>query len=252
MEGSYLEPDSKTGFANLNSLSKALFNLPFKNYNYNISHLNKKKYIAIQVHIYYEDLIEEYVKNFSKANKYIINEVENKGRDLLPFLSQLKMIIKDYKYICHIHSKKTIYSPEYGEKWRKYLFENLLGNTEIISEILFDFEKLDKLGLILADNFYECIQYAIKFKEDDLKYTNYIINKLFPGYKVGKIIDFPAGNMFWARVSAIYQIFDLTDKNLFPNENNQQTGTIMHGIERIWIYLVKLNGFYYKKIFHHF
>ena len=41
-EGSYLEPDKKNGFANLNALSKALFDLPFKKQNYNLTNLKKK------------------------------------------------------------------------------------------------------------------------------------------------------------------------------------------------------------------
>ena len=53
--------------------------------------------------------------------------------------------------------------------------------------------------------------------------------------------------MFWARANAIYQIFEKSIEDLFPQEENQKSGTIMHGIERVWIYLIKLNGFYYKK-----
>ena len=277
-EGSYLEPDIKNGFANLNSLSKAIFNLPFQAYIYNLSNLKNKTYIAVQVHLFYEDLIKEvtnkinnipvkfdlyistntwnkakkienYMRNNSKAENFFIKIMKNKGRDVLPFLTQLKLVIKNYKYICHVHSKKTIYDPEYGQKWRNYLYRNLLGSIEIVSEILSDFENFSKLGLIFPETFYECIVHAIKVKDEDRKYTNYILNKIFPGFKVEKSFDFPAGNMFWARIDAIYQIFDVISEDLFPKEENQQTGTIMHGIERIWIYLVKLNGFSYKKIF---
>ena len=194
-------------------------------------------------------IIEEYVKNNSKSENYYIKIVENKGRDILPFLSQLKSVIKLYKYICHIHSKKTIYSPEFGDKWRKYLYGNLLGNIEIISEILSDFENFEKLGFIFPETFYECIKFAIFVTEQDREYTNLILNKIYPGYKIEKSFDFPAGNMFWARANAIYQIFEKSIEDLFPQEENQKSGTIMHGIERVWIYLIKLNGFYYKKIF---
>ena len=277
-EGSYLEPDERFGFANLNSLSKSLFNLPFGKNNFNISNLIKNKNIAIQAHIFYEDLIfeiinitnnipvkfdlfitntfsnlsikfEQYLKNYSKADNYYIKLVKNKGRDVLPFLTQLKMIVRNYKYICHIHSKKTLDSPIYGYKWRTYLFRNLLGNSRIISEILTDFENFDKLGFIFPENFYECIKFALKIKDADRYYTNFVLNKIFPGHKIGETIDFPAGNMFWARVESIYQIFEQSFEDLIPEENNQHTGTILHGIERVWLYIVKLNGFYYKKIF---
>ena len=273
-EGSYLEPDIKNGYANLNALSKALFNLPFKNAIYNLSNLRKRINVAIQVHIFYEDLIKEiidkvnnipikfdlyitstslqkskisikdYVRNYSKADNYYIKIVENKGRDVLPFLTQLKSVIKQYKYICHIHSKKTIYSPKFGDKWRKYLYGNLLGTIQITSEILSDFENFEKLGFIFPETFYECIKFALILTKQDRKYTNYIINQIFPGFKIEKSFDFTAGNMFWARVNAIYQIFDETSPDLFPEEKNQKSGTIIHGIERVWIYLIKLNGYF--------
>ena len=69
--------------------------------------------------------------------------------------------------------------------------------------------------------------------KQDRKCTNFILNKIFPGYKIEKTFDFPAGNMFWARVDAIYQIFEETNQVLFPNEENQKIGTIIHGIERV-------------------
>ena len=77
----------------------------------------------------------------------------------------------------------------------------------------------------------------------------YILKKIFSNIKLGNTLEFPAGNMFWARVKAIYQIFFINFNNKFDNESGQTNDTIMHGIERIWLYLVKLNGFYYKIIF---
>ena len=53
-----------------------------------------------------------------KYKKILI--VENKGRDILPFLTQFKSKYKLYKYLCHIHSKKSI------SIWRKYLYNNNL------------------------------------------------------------------------------------------------------------------------------
>ena len=81
---------------------------------------------------------------------------------------------------------------------------------------------------------------------------NYILSKIFPGFIIGNKIIFPSGDMFWSKVKAIYQIFQIKFKKKFPKELNQTNDTIMHGIERIWIYLVKLNGYYYKVIFKHY
>ena len=58
--------------------------------------------------------------------------------------------------------------------------------------------------------------------------------------------------MFWARVSAVHQIFEINITNKFPKEIGQLDCTIMHGIERVWLYIVKLNDFFYLKIFKHY
>ena len=110
---------------------------------YNFTNLQNNCLIAVQAHIYYIDLIdkiisltnnipakfdlyitttsesnknsmEEYVKNNTKANKYEILIVENKGRDVLPLLTQLKNVLHNYKYFCHIHTKKS------RNNWRKH------------------------------------------------------------------------------------------------------------------------------------
>ena len=63
-------------------------------------------------------------------------------------------------------------------------------------------------------------------------------------------MNFPAGNMFWAKTEAIHQMFNEKIIKLCPEERGQIDGTILHAIERFWLYLVKLNGFYYKTIFY--
>ena len=60
-EGAYLEPDSKFGYSSINSLSKALFDRPYKEIKFNHTSVSKESVVAINVHLYYDDLIEEIV-----------------------------------------------------------------------------------------------------------------------------------------------------------------------------------------------
>jgi len=283
-EGTYLEPDKRYGYASINSLSKALFNKPYNELNINSTNLNlTSSIVAIQVHLYYIDLISEivnktnnipfsfdlfistnsltkknnineYILNNSKASKVEIIILENKGRDVMPFLNQMKNKMKKYKYICHIHTKKSIYI-NIGKKWRNYLFNNLLGSKNIILEIFNDFESNAKLGFIFPENFYQVLLFfGEKLNKLNKVYMKYILNQLFNKnkLKIGGKIEFPMGNMFWAKVNAIFQIFNEDFQNKMPKELGQNDGTIMHGVERIWLYIIKLNGYYYKKIFKHF
>ena len=279
-ENYFLEPNEEFGYAYLNYLSKAIFNLDDKIV-YDLARFYNSCKIVVQVHLFYDDLIEDiinktnnipvkfdlyititspeikdklekFIKIFSKANYYEILIVKNKGRDVLPFLNQIKTRFKFYKYICHIHTKKSLTAPEIGNLWRNYLYGNLLGNSTIISEILNDFEKIEKLGFIFPETFYGIIQHFYILTEGTKNWMNFIADKLLPNYKIGELKNFPAGNMFWAKINAISQIFTYDFSKYFPNEDAQTNDTIMHGIERIWLYLVKFNHFYYKIIFKSF
>ena len=274
-DGNYLEPENKFGFASLNALSKALFNLNFKSQPYNISNLINSVLIAIQAHIFWIDLIDEvikktnnipvkfdlyittnnlykkkiikkHIKSFSKSNYFEIKIVKNKGRDVLPLLVQMGPVINKYKYFCHIHTKKSLQAPRYGLAWRKYLYKNLLGNSEIISRILTDFENNENLGFIFPEAFYEAKEAELKLNRLLINSINYLINKMFKGNIMGQKLDFPAGDMFWAKSKAVYQIFTLNiKKDIFMEGKGPQT--LLFAIERIWLYIVKFNGYYYKK-----
>ena len=277
-----LENDEILGYANINSFSKALYKLPFINeqdQKNSLFKLKKNVLVLVQAHIYYTDLIpeiinktnnipvpfdfyittntrekknviENYLNNNTKSNKYEILITQNKGRDIIPCLIQLKDVIMNYKYLCHIHSKKHKENDILGYNWQVYLFENLLGSKSIIQKILSDFENHDKLGFIYPEYYYQIIRFVYSYSHKDLEHVNHIFDILFPKKKLktNDIIDFPAGNMFWAKTKAIYQMFDEKIIKLAPREKGQFDGTILHGIERFWIYLVKLNGFFYKKI----
>jgi len=280
-----LQKDNILGYANINAFSKALYGLPFileNKENFNLINLEKHVLVVIQVHIYYEDLIKEiidktnnipvpfdlyittnslekktYIENFvkenSNANKYEILITQNKGRDVIPCLIQLKDILMKYKYLCHIHTKKHGETEEFGRYWQHYLYENLLGNKIIITKILSDFENHKELGFIFPEDFYVQIKYAYRYNYLNWHNIDNIFNILFPDLKIkaGKIIFFPVGNMFWARTDAVYQIFNKKIIKLAPEEKGQGDNTILHAIERFWLYLVKLNGFYYKTILYY-
>ena len=278
-ENNFLEINEKYGYSYLNSLSKAILNINYTLEKHYLKNLKDKSRIAIHAHIYYEYLIKEiiikinnipvqfdlYISTFSiemksKISKYINNSAtklnyyqidifKNKGRDVLPFLNQLKNKIKKYKYICHIHSKRSLANPYIGFMWRRYLYNNLLGDSNIISEIISNFENSNKIGMIFPETYYLVYNETKKLKKKTKKYINFILKKIFPKNSIGILKTFPAGNMFWSRTEAIIQIF-IYDFNKYFNEENEQTNdTIMHGIERVWLYLVKLNGFYYKTTF---
>ena len=280
-----LEPDNKLGYTNINILSKVIFNLPLISDNensFNLINLKKRALVLVQAHIYYTDLlpdvvnktnnipvpfdlyittnneekkdfIEKYLKLYSKANKYEILVTPNKGRDVIPFLIQLEHVVKAYKYLCHIHTKKHGVSDQLGNDWQIYLYENLLGNKAIISQILSDFENNNKLGIIFPEHFYVEIKYVYYLSTPNYNYMCHILHLLFPERKlrIKGIPEYPSGNMFWARTDAIYQIFTEKVYELSPEERGQADHTFLHGLERTWLYLANANGYSFKSILYY-
>ena len=278
--GNYLEYDEKYGYASINSFTKSILNMTYENKDYYLDFDNKNITIAIQIHVFYEEILPRiinkinnipfkydlYISTISKekkeiietylkeldVNKYEIKIYENKGRDVYPFIRQMRTKYKKYKYICHLHTKKSTHKKLLGFNWSVYLYNNLIGDKNIIKDILYDFERYDKLGFIFPEAYYEITKGIKDFEDSRLSlhainnnYMNYILKRIFhKNMVVGDKLVFPLGDMFWAKTKAIYQIFNVRLK--YPEELGQTNETIMHAIERLWLYLVKLNGYYYK------
>ena len=272
-EGSYLEPDDKYGYASINSLSKAIFNLSYIEKYHSIGNYK----IAVLVIIRNEDLIKEIIHkinnipyiydlfiiiedeiNIDKLKKFI-NLNSNKyqlelitlfnNENLLKFLFKLRIKMKNYKYICNINTNqyKNI---TYYEELKNYQYNNLLGNSKIISEIITDFERNNKLGIIFPETYYKSlIKFGEYINDNDLEYVNFFLNKIYPRVNISQsFADFPEGNMFWAKTDAIYPIFNLFSKVIL---NKKFLLLLSIYLEKIWVYIVNINGFLYKKIFKH-
>lgn len=277
-EGTYLEPDKKTGYANINTFSRALYNLPFMKEPLNIekcssiNYFNDKTEIAVQAHIFYTDLAEEIIgelnkipykfdcyistdtdekaeilmkvfKKSSKAENIYVEVFDNRGRDMLPFVSQISKVLDKYKYICHIHSKKTL-TNTVGEEWRKYLFKNLFGSKENIVGI-FDIFENTNTGIIFPATFHAMItavDWGSNFDNTEKLLKKMNIDIMLPENH----LIFPVGNMFWAKISAVRQIFEnCASAEDYALEAGQVDGTTAHAIERLWVYLAEYNGYTY-------
>lgn len=235
---------------------------------------NKK--VAIHLHTFYVDLLEDFLKQFSqlpfKFDLILTTDTEqkkieieqildqhgftgkifitgNKGRDIIPML-KLKEELKAYDYIGHFHTKK---SPEYpywvGDSWRNELFQMLLNNAD---KILGEFERRDNLGLAIADipSFFRYTKIVDPVNEnrfaDDM-------NNLWKKMSLERSIDFNKistfimsyGTFIWFKRESLQPLFDLDLKDEdIPAEPLPQH-TILHSIERILVYLVWAQGFDY-------
>ena len=280
-EGTYLEPDQKYGYANINTVSKALMGEPFED---DIEVINKpaekinnfSKKIAVQVHMFYTETLEETIdnlnkipydfdcyfstdtkekadiiknelKNKCKCGKFAVEVFENRGRDVAPFIFQMANRIDEYDYICHIHSKRTV-TGDHGNDWRKYIFKHLFGSEGYLCSLFNMLESEENLGIIFPDTF-PPLEYQAQWG-GNLSKCKELLDKLGVSVKLPQDPQFPVGNMFWAKTDAVSALFKMGLKaEDFPQEDRQVNFTIAHSIERSWVYIAKEYGFRYKKVF---
>ena len=277
-EGTYLEPDEKYGYNNINTLSKAICGLPFDiklNVFTEKTETVSTPKIAVQVHAFYTDLLDEVIENLNRipvpfdvyvstdsadkvreitdkfagdcnAENIKVNFFGNVGRDVAPFLRQLEPVLSEYDYICHIHTKKTKTGDGYGDYWREYLYRHLFGSSDNIASIINRFEENPQVGLLFPETYPGVAPQATW--GGNLLGVKALLKRIGCAVEVSGDAVFPVGDMFWARSAAIKPMFDarITD---FPKEQGQVNATIMHEIERAWVYAARSLGYESEKIF---
>lgn len=227
--------------------------------------------VAIHCHIFYIDLIEEfegYLKNvpfpfalfvsvaseeaereafvhFSRitnVHKLEIKKVPNRGRDIAPFFCEFGKDLKNYQYIAHIQSKKSLYANGVADGWREYLLDILLGNSENISKIFKLFQDDATAGIVYPQSFHKLPYMAYSWLANKAKAHDLCKRLKIPaseGY-----FNYPAGSMFWARTQALMPLFNLGFKyEDFDLEKGQTDGTLAHTIERIIGILPEILGY---------
>lgn len=205
------------------------------------------------------DLIyaQDFFKNHSHAFDVKIIKVENRGRDIYPFYLALHDCYKDYDYIGHFHTKKSLHT-DFGNIWRKYLYDNLIGNNCLFDNIINYFEKNKSAGFVttpiiplkhVIEAYYSFAENRIEYKKNiqfALDVFKVPVDRL---YARKKNLDFPCGNMFIAKTDAVKQFFEVQlEKNDFPDEKGQLTDTLQHYVELMWKYIVLYNGYKYIEV----
>jgi len=235
------------------------------------------KKIAVHAHIFYTDLADEIFENLNyipckydlyistdseekrkklksklsclhSAETSVVEVFENKGRDVAPFIIQMKNKITEYDYICHIHTKKSLVHDEgLGDNWRKYLYKHLFGSCANLLRILETFSVYDSIGLIFPQIFPQ-----IKMHLDwagNKNAASELMRRLRIETELPSEILFPVGNMFWAKTDAVNNLFSLgLTMEDFPEESGQRDETLAHVIERIWVYIAQANGYKHEEL----
>lgn len=261
-EGAYLEPDRWFGHAYLHATAAAL-----KPWSPDLTpehplvaetalKFERTSDTAVLLHLYYPELIDWFaerlagvgaradlivtiperwtevdlkrlLKTFPKA---LVLVVENRGRDIRPFVEALRAARGlDYSVFCKLHTKRSPHRAD-GDDWRTALVDGLVG-ADAVGLALGRFAEDPKLGLLAASDA------RMQLGEQDVMANNRPqVERLTQrmDLKLRPDTPFAAGSMFWGRTEAFGPLTDLSDEAIgFEAELGRVDGTTAHAIERL-------------------
>ena len=159
-----------------------------------------------------------------------VRVVSNRGRDVAPFLIACRDLWSRFDVLLHLHSKRSLHI-SWGEDWRNYLFDNLIGNEKVFLAALNFLSENDKIGFLYPENFF-------RIKNNAAENTNHRLLEAFmngseqiqPKFANN---HFAAGSMGWFRTSAFAELLAKVDNiDLFEAEEKQIDQTLAHVLER--------------------
>lgn len=225
--------------------------------------------VVVHLHLFYEDLLQEMLqslkaidfqfdlmvstrsdlmektenalRHLENARNIVVREVENRGRNIYPFLYLLGDVHAKYDYVLHIHTKKSAYNKGATNGWRPYLLAQLLGDPQRVRKIITLLER--GYGIVYPQTHWQLPYWAHTWLANEgiakMASAKIGIRDLPTGY-----FDYPVGAMFWARTDALRSLFEANfSREDFPEEQGQTDGTLAHALERLFTICVKSRGF---------
>jgi Rhamnan synthesis protein F len=163
-----------------------------------------------------------------------IRIVPNRGRDIGAFLTGFgDEIVARYEIIGHVHGKRSLHGggldPFFGERWREFLWQNLIGGRDRSMDIvLAHLAQDEKLGLVFPEDPY------LHAWDGNLAAAEKLAARMGITDSLPRHFVFPTGTMFWARTAALKPLFALGLRwGDYPREPAANDGTILNAIERL-------------------
>ncbi len=234
---------------------------------------NIDKRIAVHLHLFYTDLSKEFIeylnnipykfdlflsvqekediskikKDFEqikKVNKVIVKKAKNIGRDFSPMFILFKKEILEYDYLLHMHTKKSIRTGKEQDGWRNHMLDGVLGCSDIIKKMFYQFETNDQIGLIYPETYFDMPYWAHTWLKNKAN-CDAIAQRLNISLS-DEYIDYSVGSFFWVKVKSIKNFlnFNYTIDD-FGKEEGKADGTLAHAIERMIPQAVKASGYTY-------
>lgn len=166
---------------------------------------------------------------------------ENRGRDLVPFLSGFGSELASHDLIAHIHTKRSHHNKTKAD-WRRQLLVNLFGSESIVQRIVELFEENPRIGMVFPEYHYS-LRNQISWGAD-FPVCEKLAGRI--GIEIAESVlkIYPAGTMFWTRSSSLKKLFSAgITYDDFPQEAGQVDAASAQAIERLFGEIVHDAGF---------
>lgn len=262
-EGAMLEPDARLGYANLQATRDALAITARSNRN---THAEKRARFHAIIHAWHVDVLAEILQAFDSSGldwhltvtttpdrvmkvsdsleksafSFSLIIVENRGRDMLPFLiASEHLLTSGVDIVLKLHTKKSLHRRD-GDAWRRDLLAKLVSGDRA-REAALAMENNPQVGLVAPAGHVLGLDYYWGANE-------HTVHSL--ARRVGlppvdhHTQSFISGSMFWVRLAAIRPLLDAHFlPTEFESEQEQVDGTLAHAFERIIQHCVASTGF---------
>ena len=233
--------------------------------------------MAVIIHLYYEDTINQYfdfihkipanidvyisvsgeraeaevennIKKFQLKNCRVVRK-KNRGRDISTLLVACRAIAVAYEYICFLHDKKENgeWRKRYTEAWIASMWENTIASKELIYNIRDVFDNNPDIGVLaVPEPFGEKDNCAFENSwYENFDETCRLADKLGIQCNLDeKLPPITIGTAFWAKTKALGKLllYPWTYED-FMEEPLPRDGTLSHAVERIFAYVAQDAGY---------
>jgi len=226
--------------------------------------------IAVHVHMYYTDMADTIIDRLRNirhpftllvsvqngvdpsnlrayfwgklplAHEVDVRAVQNRGRDVAPWVVTFADAVRDSTIFCHLHTKKSQHSSAHLG-WFDYLSHTMLGSPGVVDGILQLLCREAQTSIVAPRYFWTLAAQPNYGKNSEI--VKRIYTRLTSKSLPETCPDYPAGSFFWARTQVLRPLLDLgLELEDFDAEAGQIDGTLAHAIERLIGLLPPLNN----------
>lgn len=242
-EGAVLEPDARLGHAWLQATREALSPAPAGN-----------RQPAVHIHAWYLETLPEVLGALREASlpwriivttpahqveavqqalsaqglQGEVSAVENRGRDILPFLEVAERLLQDHHdVVLKLHTKRSTHRAD-GDQWRQELLQRLVQGGRA-ARLHAAFQADPALGMVAAEGHLLPVSGFVGGNGPALARLQARLGLRQPL----QASRFAAGSMGWWRLQALRPLLDAhLYRSDFEAEHGQIDGTLAHAIER--------------------